>query len=148
MATKEDEMLKLVALDEEDLKIVSAHLQDAVMQVGDLTYLANEKRFVLACNRFVWEKTFLKRRKAKERRRTALHFERVTKVQAKNIRRNAKDAVVNLLAIQFEQGDTPSGTVELIFSGDGIIRLEVECIEAQLSDLGGAWSTGSEPTHE
>lgn len=143
------EMLKLVALDQEDLNIISAHLQDAVMRVDDLQYLAKETRFILALNRFVWTKeTSRKGQVANERRRTALHFERVEKVQTQNIRRDAPDAVINLLAIQFLPTDAPAGTIDLIFSGDGVVRLFVECIEAQVSDLGAAWETKTRPSHD
>lgn len=139
------DLLKLIALDEEDLTILSAHLQDAVMRVDGLKYITQDNRFILALNRFVWSKSG---QVANERRRAALHFERVTKVQKQNIRQQAPDAILNLLAIQFLPTDTPVGTIDLIFSDNGVIRLEVDCIEAQLSDLGGAWETTSRPQHD
>lgn len=141
--------LKLIALDSEDLDVISAHLQDAVMRVGDLKFLPSEKRFALALNRFVWKEHKLQRGQiANERRRTALHFERVEKVQTQNIRQSAPDSVLSLLAIQFLPTDAPAGTIDLIFSGGGTIRLSVECIEAQASDLGGAWEAASRPRHD
>lgn len=141
-------MLKLVALDEEDLKIISAHLQDAVMKIADMEYLPGQKRFVLAMNRFVWEKAgggF--RKQAYERRRAVLHFDRVMGVKAAGIDQRKKDQVVDLLAIRFVAGEEPAGTVELIFAGEGVIRLEVECIEAQVTDLGAAWEARAKPEH-
>jgi hypothetical protein len=141
-------MLKLVALDAEDLKIISAHLQDAVMKIADIEYLPREKRFVLAMNRFVWEKAgggFRKR--AYERRRAVLHFDRVSSVKVAGIDQRKKDQVLDLLAIRFEAKEEPTGTVELVFAGEGVIRLEVECIEAQLTDLGAAWETRARPEH-
>lgn len=149
MANASSDLLKLVALDEEDLSILSAHLQDAVLRVDDLKYISKEGRFGIALNRFVWNKG--KRRFgqiANERRRTALHFDRVTKVQKHNIRQDVPDAILNLLAIQFLPTDKPSGTIDLIFSDNGVIRLIVDCIEVQLSDLGGAWETASRPQHD
>ena len=143
--------LKLVAMDKEDLDILSAHLQDAVGLVGDMAYLRNQKRFAAILNRFVWEKALKPNAKADrqdfERRRTALRFERVLSAQVQNIRQKMAGAVLELLAIRFEPGEAPSGTVSLIFAGGGIIRLEVECIEAEMADLGAAWETSSLPKH-
>ncbi|WP_319772213.1 DUF2948 family protein [Breoghania sp.] len=143
--------LKLVALDSDDLAIVSAHVQDAVLKVGDLRWLASENRFMLTMNRFVREatpKTTRKGVKEFERRRAMLHFNRVEKVSATGLRQDNKEAVLVLLAIRFEEGDAPAGRLLLDFAGGGKIRLDVECIEAQLADLGAAWATGSEPQHD
>ena len=143
--------LKLVAMDKEDLDILSAHLQDAVGLVGDMAYLRGQKRFAAILNRFVWEQALKPNAKSDrhefERRRTALRFERVLSAQVQNIRQTASSAVLELLAIRFEPGEAPSGTVSLIFAGGGIIRLNVECIEAELADLGAAWETSSLPKH-
>lgn len=140
--------LKLIALDSEDLEILSAHFQDAVGAVGDIAYLPKEKRLVLVLNRFVWEETSGRWQRSFERRRTALHFERVDACRCRGIDPAKKDEVVNLLAIRFDPGEAPAGCVDLIFSGDATIRLEVECIEARAKDLGPAWSTRALPTHE
>lgn len=143
------DMLKLVALDDEDLQIISAHLQDAVLKVADLAYHPREKRFVLAANRFVWENPDKKtlRKRSFERRRTALHFDRVIGVKVVGIDRTRTDDVLSLLTVNFTVGDAPAGIIELIFSGNAAIRLDVECIETQLTDLGPAWETGSRPHH-
>jgi hypothetical protein len=140
--------LKLVALDEQDLQVISAHTQDAVMKIGDLSYLAAEKRFVAAINRFAWEarKGFFSRHN--ERRRSALHFESVRGVKLTGIDRSKADDVLSLLAIRFEPAaEAPAGVIELTFSGDAAIRLEVDYIEARLADLGAAWETPSRPVH-
>ena len=139
--------LNLLALDGEDLEILSAHLQDAVLKVGDIHWLADEKRLVLALNRFVWESAGEKSRKAFERRRSALRFDRVTRVQATRIPRANPDAVLELLTLTFAETDAPSGVVEAIFAGGGVLRIEVECLEAGLCDLGAAWSTENCPKH-
>ena len=135
--------LKLMALDDKDLEVLSGCCQDAVTKIGDLEFLPKEKRFVLAINRFAWEIE-----EAKERHRSVLHFERVEGVKVQGIDRTNKDMVISLLAILFEPGSEPGGTVELVFAGDGAIRLEVECIEAQLSDMPAAWEAKSRPSHE
>jgi hypothetical protein len=139
--------LKLVALDEEDLKIVSAHVQDAVMKVADLSYAAREKRFVIVMNRFAWEERggFIKRND--QRRRSVLSFDRVAGVRTSGIDRQQPDEVLSLLALRFEGDDLPAGTIELVFSADATMRLDVECIEARLADVGGTWQASSRPTH-
>ncbi len=139
--------LKLLALDAEDLDILSAHLQDAVLKVGDIHWRADEKRLVLAVNRFVWESAGERPVKAFERRRSALRFDRVTRVQANRLPRDNPDAVLELLALRFTETDAPSGVIEAIFAGGGVLRVEVECLEAGLCDLGAAWSTDNCPKH-
>lgn len=145
------EHLKLIALDAEDLEVISAHLQDAVMRVGDMTYLPREHRFALVLNRFNWEqaleRTPRRRHLSFERRRSGLHFDRVRKVKTRKLDRKARDAVLELLAIRFEENEPPAGLIELVFAGGGTIRLDVECIEAALRDLGASWSTEARPAH-
>lgn len=139
--------LKLVALDEEDLKVISAHCQDAVLKTKDIAYFPAERRLVVAMNRFVWEKKTGFFRRDYERRRTALHFERVLSVKLSGVDRTRPEDVHELLAIRFTAGELPAGTIELVFAGDAAMRLEVEYIEARLADLGAAWETGSRPQH-
>ena len=141
------ELLKLMALDKEDLSIVSAYMQDAVFKTADLEYSAADRRFLIVGNRFVWEDAGGRRRRSFERRRAALHFNRVDAVRSRGIARNGDD-VLSLLTVNFVPGDAaPAGRIELIFSGDAAVELEVECVEAQLSDLGAAWQTGFRPNH-
>lgn len=141
--------LRLIALDAEDLAVLSAHLQDAVVKTGDMTWLPAQKRFALVLNRFAWEalEKGLRRKKAYQRRRTGLHFDRVASVQSSGIDLAAKDNVLSLLAVQFHETETPAGDIHFVFSGGGTIRLSVECLEAQLSDLGPAWSADHAPRH-
>ena len=139
--------LKLVALDEKDLEIVSTYTQDAVTKVGELAFLADAKRFVMPMNRFAWETATGFFRRRAERHRSVLHFDRVLGAKLSGIDRAQPEEILALLAIRFTQADTPAGTIELIFSGDRTIRLDVECIEARLSDLGAAWQAGSRPIH-
>ena len=142
-------MLKLVAMDEEDLQIISAHVQDAVLKVSDLDYRPAEQRFLLACNRFSRDQKPVATRgkESFERRRSVVHFERVTSVRAQNIDRTHGDDVLALLAINFEPAEAPSGVIELVFAADKTIRLTVEVIEMRLTDLGPAWETGNKPDH-
>ena len=139
--------LKLIAFDEEDLAVVSSHLQDAVLRVADLAYLPSQRRFAVLLNRFNWEKAGEGPEDGFERCRTALRFERVLGAQLQNLRPAAGERVLSLLSVSFEAGETPSGYVTLTFSGDASIRLQVECIEAELKDLGPAWKARSRPQH-
>lgn len=139
--------LKLLALDTDDLGVISAHMQDAVFKVGDVRWSPSEGNFSLAANRFVWEKAGEKR-KGFERHRAALVFKRVEAVRSTGIDRNRADDVLSLLAITFtRKGEGPEGLVELVLSGSATIALDVECIEVALADIGGAWETASKPRH-
>ena len=141
------ELLKLAALDGDDLQIISVHMQDAVLKVGDLSWMPSKARFALVANRFDWPAASRGAHDKPRRARTGLHFERVLDVKSRNIRQQAKDGVLSLLAITFHPGEPPGGAIELIFSGDGAIRLEVECIEAWLEDLGMMWEASGTPKH-
>ena len=138
--------LKFVALDGEDLAVVSAHLQDAVLKVSDVMYRPQEKRLVIALNRFDWEGAQAGQTEYR-RRRAALRFERVLACKCRNVQQRGKEAVLNLLAVEFAPTNAPSGVVTLTFSGDAALRLEVECLEAELADLGPTWSTSACPMH-
>jgi hypothetical protein len=140
--------LKLTALDTDDLEVISAHMQDAVIRVGELKYLPAEQRFVIIANRFDWSHAGAAGGEPFRRRRTGLHFNQVRSAKAHNVRQGNDDAVVSLLSIAFEETDEPSGELTLVFSGGGQIKLDVECIEAQMSDLGPVWETNNRPEHE
>jgi hypothetical protein len=146
--------LKLVALDKDDIEVVSAHVQDSLVKVGDIFWRPHDHRFVMALNRFDWmsavdiAKSGAGYDKADYRRcRTALRFERVLACKCRNLNHTAKDALLNLLAVEFDETDPPAGVVSLIFSGGGIIRLEVECLEAELADLGEVSTVAICPDH-
>ncbi|QIB34512.1 DUF2948 family protein [Ancylobacter pratisalsi] len=155
--------LKLIALDSEDLAVLSVHLQDAVVAVGDMTYLPKERRFALLANRFDWEKAIQAEAMADPdappglaaasvgpcvRRRAGLRFERVLGARLRGIDLKDKRAVLNLLALNFTETDAPSGTITFLFSGGAEVQLDVECMEAGLQDLGPAWDAKGTPCHE
>ncbi|MCM2440581.1 DUF2948 family protein [Agrobacterium vitis] len=145
--------LKLLSLDEEDLAILSAHMQDAVFKPADVDYAAKSGVFSVAVNRFVWEKAgkgggIFRRAKSFERRRALLTIKRVRAVRSIGISQTDKDQVMNLLAVTFRaKEDGPEGRVELVCAAGATIALDVECIEVQLADTGGAWETTSRPRH-
>lgn len=139
------ELLKLAALDAEDLAVISAHLQDAVLRAGDLAWLPGEHRFVLVARRFDWS---VAPGEAPRRRLAGVHFERVNAVKTRGITPGASsDETLSLLAITFEEGEAPSGTATLVFSGGAAIRLDLECIEVRLKDLGPVWEADGTPDH-
>lgn len=135
--------LKLIALDTEDLDVISATTQDAIVRIADMGYAQADKRFALLMNRYAWEAGG----KKGQRKRTALHFDRVESVQAAGINLEAREGVLELLAIRFAPGSEPAGTVELSFAGGGTVRLSVECLEARMQDLGAAWAAKLKPEH-
>jgi len=138
--------LKFVVLDEEDLEVASAHLQDAVVKVADVLWRPKEKRVVVALNRFDWEGAQSANPEYR-RRRAALRFERVLSCKCRHVDPASKDDVLNLLAVEFSETEAPSGVVTLSFSGGATVRLDVECLEAELADLGPIWTTAVCPAH-
>lgn len=136
------DLLRLVALDPEDLAVISAHLQDSLLRVGDIVYLPKERRFAIQARRYDWEAD------APQRRLACMHFEHVKAVRVRGIDQAKKDAVLNLLAIAFEEGEAPSGTATLIFADGGAIQVDLECIEMQMKDIGPVWAAESRPVHE
>jgi hypothetical protein len=142
--------LKLVALDRDDIEVVSAHVQDALVRVADIFWQPREHRFVMALNRFDWMTAADAEAGTKpdyRRCRTALRFERVLSCKCRNLDQADKNARLNLLAVEFAERDAPAGRLTLTFSGGGVIRLEVECLEAELADLGEVFVADLCPNH-
>ena len=144
--------LKLVALDTEDLAVISAQLQDAVMRLDDIAYQPKFGRFAIVLNRFDWPTALAANNGPKpsnERRRSAIRFEHVRKVLRQGIAQDKPDTVLALLAIEFEPAaEAPAGRITLMFAGGSAIRLEVDYIEAELRDLGAAWAAATRPEHD
>jgi hypothetical protein len=142
------ETLKLVALDRDDMEVVSTHLQDAILKVADIRWRPNENRVVVCVNRFDWEAAHGTAPEFR-RRRAALRFDRVSACKCRDLSAVQKDQVLNLLAVSFapKAPEEPAGTVTLMFSGGGMLRLEVECLEVELADLGPSWGTDCCPEH-
>jgi hypothetical protein len=146
------EPLKLLALDAEDLAILSAHCQDAVLRVGDMVYQPRERRFVAIANRFDWalaSKASASEKADLVRHRAAIRIDQVLGAKLQGIDLSAKQQTLALLAIEFraEGPEHPNGDVTLLFAGGAAIRLAVECVEAQLEDLGAAWAARAKPDH-
>lgn len=143
--------LKLIALDAEDLGVISAHMQDAVLQVGDMAYRPKEQRFVAVTNRFDWTSAGTAETNGNKpylRHRTALRFERVLAAKVTGINLEDKRQTLNILALQFTETAAPAGTVTLVCAGGAAIRLDVECLEVELKDLGAVWAAKAMPQHK
>jgi hypothetical protein len=127
--------LKLIALDADDLAVISAHVQDARVQTSDIIWRQGEKRLVVGLNRLDWEQT-LSGETAPRRLIAALRFDRVLSCKSRNIGLEAPEATLELVGIEFHPGEPPGGSAVLLFSQGGALRLDVECLECELADLG------------
>ena len=143
-SSADDVRLALVVMDADDLSVLSANLQDARIAVSDVAYLPAEKRFAMVGHRFDWIKAAAG---GCERAAMGLHFERVLGVTRVGLQQDDGERVLNLLAIDFAAADVPAGQVTLTFSGGAAIRLDVECIEAQMRDLGPRFPCDKAPAH-
>ncbi len=140
------DLLKLVALDNDDIEVLSAHVQDSVVKIGDVLWHPADKRVIIVINRFDWESA-QSAEPPFRRRRAALRFERVNAFKCRNVACSDKDTVLNLLAVEFAPTDAPAGHVTLVCSGGAALRLDVACLEAELVDLGPVWATAACPVH-
>jgi len=140
--------LKLIAKTEEDIRVVSAHLQDSIVNVADIANLKKNKIFLMQLNRFMWEDVEKGVFRKNKRIRTMLKFENVLKVISRNINQLKKDKFLDFLAI--ETNITPDNNYEMkiIFAGDSIISIIAEVIEVTLDDQGEAWDTKNRPKHK
>jgi hypothetical protein len=127
--------LKLIALDADDLAVISAHVQDAYVQTADIIWRQGEKRLVVGMNRLDWEQT-MAGETAPRRLIAALRFDRVLACKSRNIDLEQPQATLELVGIEFHPGESPSGSALLLFNHGGALRLDVECLECELTDLG------------
>ena len=144
----EPKNLKLIARTEQDLRVVSAHLQDSIASISDVANLKKNKIFLMQLNRFMWEDVEKGVFRKNKRIRTILKFENVLSVLSKNIDQRKRDKFLDFLAI--ETNTTPDNNYEMkiIFAGDSIIRIISEAIEVTLDDQGEAWDTKNKPKHK
>lgn len=139
--TISDRPLRLKAEGDEDLRVISALMQDAVGKTADIVWMAKRRRLVFVLNRFRWEdlKSAERQHRAYERVQTAFSVHDVTKVRARGLDPNDKDMVFSVLALAFDRKEDGSGTVRIMLAGDGEIAAEVECLDATLADLTQPW---------
>src|SRR5882724_10699708 len=129
------EQLRLVALDADDLSVISAHVQDARVRASDIVWRQDEKRLVVGMSRLDWEQT-LSGGTAPRRLLAALRFDRVLACKSRNIDLDQPQAVLELVGIEFHPGEAPGGSALLLFGHGEALRLDVECLECELTDLG------------
>ncbi len=142
-ASRGNRLIKLKAEDGEDMAVISAQMQDALIRFQDLKFEKTRRQFAFISNRYAWDAA-----PEKQRRRNALHFENVLGARYKGFSNMGADTVLSLLAIGFEITDKPSGVVTLTFSGGHTVALDVEYLSCFCKDLGPAWSTQAQPKHE
>ncbi len=140
--------MKLIARTEEDLRVVSAHLQDSIANVSDIASLKKNKIFLMQLNRFMWEDVEKGVFRKNKRIRTVLKFENVIKVLSKNINQLKKDKFLDFLTIETIQIPDNNYEMKIVFAGDAIIRVISEVIEVTLDDQGNAWDTKNIPKHK
>jgi hypothetical protein len=148
------ERLRLKAEDDEDLTVFSTILQDAVVPVGDIAYLPDQKRVAMVVNRFCWEccpdEQAIKGEPLQQRVLTALVIDHVTGVKSQGIDRKKRDHLLEVLAVQRAinaEGDGTGNGIDILFSEDQALRVSVERIGARLEDLDEPYPTAFRPKH-
>ncbi len=140
--------LKLIARTDEDLRVVSAHLQDSIASTENIARLEKNKIFLMQLNRFMWEDVEKGVFRKNKRIRTILKFDNVIEVSSKNISQFSKDKFLDFLAIESSQLPDNNYEMKLIFSGDSVIKVIAEVIEVTLDDQGEPWDTKNKPKHK
>ncbi len=140
--------LKLIARTEEDLRIISAHLQDSIVSMENIASLKKNRIFLMQLNRFMWEDVEKGVFRKNKRIRTILKFENIIEVNSKNINQNKKGKFLDFLAIESNQMLDDNFEMKLIFSGDSVIKVVAEVIEVTLDDQGEPWDTKNKPKHK
>ena len=140
--------LKLIAKTENDLRVVSAHLQDAIANTSDIANLTKNKIFLMQLNRFMWEDVEKGVFRKNKRIRTVLKFENVLKANSKNINQSKKNKFLDFLTIESRQMRDNNYEMKIVFAGDLIIKIIAEVIEVTLDDQGEAWETKNIPKHK
>ena len=148
MKNEEKNNLNLIGENEEDLKIISAYLQDSVVIVKDIVFLKKNRTFIMILNRFMWEDLEKGDFNKKKRIRSAVKFEEVLEVHSKNINQKTKNKALEYLAIKCSLSTDNFYKIKIFFSGDSIITLIAEVIEVAMNDLGKPWKVKYFPTHK
>ena len=148
MSNDKKNNLKLIGKNEEDLKIISAYLQDSVVIIKDIVFLKKNRTFIMILNRFMWEDVEKGVFRQNKRVRCALKFEEVIKVQSKNINQKNKNKPLEYLAIRSSLIFDNIFKIKIFFSGGGIITIISEVIEVTMNDLGKSWNVKYFPAHK
>ena len=140
--------LKLVAKTEDDIRVLSAHLQDSIVNTSDIANLKKNKILLIQLNRFMWEDVEKGVFRKNKRIRTVLKFENILKVASKNVDQNKNDRFLDFLAIETIKMPDKNYEMNLIFSGDIVIKLLIEAVEVTLDDQGIPWESKNKPKHD
>jgi len=142
-----DNNLKLIGRKEEDLRVISAYLQDSVVIIKDIIFLKKNKTFIMIVNRFMWEDVEKGIFRQNKRIRCAIKFDSVINVTSKNINQKNKNKPLEFLAMKYDKTSDNIFKINIFFSGDGIITIICEFIEVFLKDLGRPWNVKHSPKH-
>ena len=148
MSNDKKNNLKLIGKNEEDLKIISAYLQDSIVVIKDIVFLKENRIFIMILNRFMWEDIEKGVFRQNKRVRCALKFEEVIKVKSKNINQKNKNKPLEYLAIRSSLFIDNIFKIKIFFSGGGIITIISEVIEVTMNDLGKTWNVKYFPAHK
>jgi hypothetical protein len=140
--------LKLIANSEDDLRVISAHLQDSIVSPLDVASLKKNRILLIQLNRFMWEDVEKGVFRKNKRIRTVLKFDNVTSVSSKNISQKNNKRFLDFLAIESNEMPDKSYEIDLIFSGDSILKIKTEVIEVTLDDQGSPWNSKAKPKHK
>ena len=138
--------LKLIGMDEEDLEVISSHVQDALLYVRDIDFVTGNKQLNLAINRCHHEADIGANRV--QRGHAGLVFSHVESIQVQNINRAQPEQILSLLNVEFKPAEKPAGTIELVFADNATIKLKVNCLEVHLADMGETWVSNVKPSHK
>tara|TARA_B100000161_G_scaffold131862_1_gene93513 strand:+ start:67 stop:510 length:444 start_codon:yes stop_codon:yes gene_type:complete len=140
--------LKLIARTTDDLRVISAHLQDSIVKTSDIANLKKNRIFLMQLNRFMWEDVEKGVFRKNKRIRTVLKFENILKVASKNVDQKKNDRFLDFLAIETTKMPDKNYEMKLIFSGDIVLKLIAEAIEVTLDDQGAPWESKNKPEHK
>ena len=148
MSTDDKVNLKLIGKNREDLKVISAYLQDSILIIKDIVFLKQNRTFVMMVNRFMWEVAEKGVFRQNKRIRCAVKFEEIIKVKSKNINQKNMNKPLECLAIKCSSIIDGTYKINILFAGDGIITIISEVIEVALHDLGKPWNVKHTPRHK
>ena len=148
MSLDEKNNLKLIGKNKDDLKVISAYLQDSIVSIKDIVFLKQNKYFVMMLNRFMWEDAEKGVFRKNKRIRCALKFEKILEAKVKNINQKNKNRLLECLAIKSNLLNDENHEIKIFFAGEGVITLITETIDLMLHDLGEPWNVKFTPIHK
>ena len=147
--SKNDEIkLKLICKNQEDLKVISAYLQDSIVLVRDIVFLEKNRNFIIIVNRFMWEDAEKGIFRTNKRIRCAVRFEDVIRVKSRKINQENKNKFLEFLAIKCNSILNDLYEINIFFAGDSMITIITETIEVIMNDFGQSWQVKHVPKHK